>query len=195
MDLQILGPGTHHARFDDHPFGNELLGNCVGRDADLRKPLSIELDVHRFRKRSKELDLRDVFDENELLSEHLHHVIELSITVFVSVERQEHAVDIGVVVDHQRRPGSGRQVPLRVADLAPKLVPNLRQRLTGDRRTHLHRDGRLAWNVPRLDALDLAEFLNRELELVADLFLDLVRRRARVRGDDQRFLNGELWVL
>ena len=54
-------------------------------------------------------------------------VHDLGIGVPVAGDRQEDAVDIAVVVIDQRGPGSWRQLPLGVADLATQFIPDLGQ--------------------------------------------------------------------
>ena len=126
LERDVLGAYVDATCIDDDALGDELLADIIARNSNLRYAFPVELDVDDFGQDPKELDLRDVFHENQLAAKELGEVVKLAIAVLVSVERQEHAEHVGVVVIDQRGACARGQVRLRVTHLAAELIPNLR---------------------------------------------------------------------
>jgi len=103
--------------------------------------------------------------------------------------------DVAEIVAHVRAPRAGREGSLDVADLAPHLVPDLRQPVCPELRLDLHLHHRQTGRGPRLDEIDLRKLLHRHLDPVCDLELHLLRARPGVGRGDDRGLDGEEGIL
>src|SRR5262249_27439862 len=95
-------------------------------DAELRQPLPRDFEEDDFLLGAEELDLLDVWNQEQLAAHELGVAAQFREREAITSNGQEDAVDVAKVVDHHR-PASyrGRQLRLDVGNLATELVPNL----------------------------------------------------------------------
>ena len=110
-------------------------------------------------------------------------------------QSQEKAVNEAEVIADVRLARARRQQGLHVVDLAAHLVPDLRQPSRGVLRLYVDLDNRQARARDRVELGELRQLLDRPLETVGDLELDLLGAGARIGGDDGGGLDRELGVL
>src|SRR5215472_17076652 len=114
----------------------------------------------------------------------------------VAGNSQENAVDVSKIVDHHRFAADRRrQTGLDVVDLATQFIPDLRDPVSIVLILHYRGDYRPAARRLRFDATELTELLAGAFDRIGDLLCDFLGARARIRRDDQRFLDRELRIL
>ncbi len=180
LDRDELGADLHAPRVRDHVLLAQGLLDGGGTEPELGEAIAVGLDVDRLVALTPEGDLGHVLDQQQLLLVELGHVAQLGVGVVVAVDGDEDAPHVAEVVVHHRGAGTGRELALDVADLAPQLVPHLGQ----GELVVLVLDVGLDLGGPPvgggLDPVELAQLLDGLLDLVADLLLHLGGGGARV---------------
>ena len=128
VDRDELRSDLHAAGVGHEVLLPQLVDDHARRNAELRHAVAVQLDVDGLDALAEGLDLGDVLHQQQLAAQQVDELLELGVAVLVAEDRDEDAVDVAVVVDHQRRAGARRQARLGVADLAPQLVPDLGER-------------------------------------------------------------------
>jgi len=105
------------------------------------------------------------------------------------ISRDEYAVYISIVVDNNRLPRTGRQTAGGITDLAAQLIPHLRQSLCVVVVFNGNRQRRETTIRLGLHSVELTKLLNRYLQVIRNLLLDLLRRCARIRCHYERNLD------
>ena len=104
-------------------------------------------------------------------------------------DREKDAINVAEIVNHHRLPmHGGRQTGLRVIDLAPQLVSDLRDGVLVKPVLNDGADHRSATQGLRFDALELPESLASAFDWIGGLFGNFLGAGARIGGHDQRFL-------
>ena len=151
--------------------------------------------IDGFSLNAPQIDPRYAFDQAQLLAQSFGKALEIGIGVAVAHQGKLEAEYIAEVIVDRRAPGARRQVILDFPDLAPHLVPDLRQLGRAVSRQDLYLNIREACTRERLHIFQLLELLQRRLDPIGDLELDLPRPGAGIRGDDHRVLDGEFRIL
>ena len=174
--------------------GLQLLYDHAGGDAELRHPVAVRLDVDHLRLDAEEVDLGHVLHQQQLTAQKLGDLVQLRLRVALPVQGEEHPVHVAEIVVDDGRACARRQAALRVSHLPPQLVPHLGQGRLVVAVLDGGRHDRQAAKRHRLDLVELLQLLDRDLDLVAHLFLDLDGRRAGIRRCDHRVLDREVGV-
>ena len=104
----------------------ELAVDLLFVDAELRQPLPRDLEEDLLLLFAEQIDLLDVAHQQQLAAQELRVAAKLRLRVALAGNRQEDAVNVAEIVDHQRLAAHrGRQPGLDVVDFPAKLVPDL----------------------------------------------------------------------
>ena len=188
--LQIDGARVHH-----HVLLAKGRGDLVVSETQRGEPRLGYLHHHDPLRRPPLLHPRHSGHYRKLPAQVLDVLVELLGAEPVGGDRQQEAVDDAEVVGDHRGAGAGRKQPLRVGDLVAELVPDLGQAVGPVLALNVDADAREPGTGGRVQVLELGKLLDRLLQDVGDLELDLFRARAGVGGHHDRGLDGELGVL
>src|SRR5262245_65739047 len=127
MERDVLISDTHVAAVGGHVPRLEVTVDLLLVDAELRQPLPRDFEEDNFLLGAEELDLLDVWNQEQLAAHELGVAAQFCEREAFTGNGQEDAVDVAEIVDHHRPAAyRGRQLRLDVGDLATELVPNLR---------------------------------------------------------------------
>ena len=106
-------------RIADKVLLAQFIRNGRGGNSKLGNPIPRKFDVNGFLPLAVGLDLGHVLNEDQLPAKQIGHFLDLCVRILAPVHRNEYAVNVPVVVDHQGWACSGRQGRLGVTHLAP----------------------------------------------------------------------------
>ena len=186
-----LRRGLQHAGRHDRVLPGQRLEQLIGRDAERRELGVREFDEDLLVLRAVQIDLGDVLDLEQALTERLGDLFHLRIIGAVGGQHVEDRIDVAPFVIDRRPDQSGRQIVLDVGELLAKLVEELRH--VAGRRVVLERDlhRREAGFAVGRDLVDEGQLLHLLFDRIGDLRLHFRGCRARPHGGDDHELDGE----
>ena len=182
----FYGAGRHH-----RVLPSKRLEYRFRRDAKRREFGVGKLDVDLFVLRAVQVDLSDVLDLQQALSEPLGHLLHLGVVGALGREHIENRINVAVFIVDRQTDQSRGQVVLDVADLLAQLIEQLRhiacRRVVLE--SNLHRSE--GWLGVSRNLVEIGQLLELFLDRVGNLRLHLGSCCSRPHGGDHNHLDGE----
>ena len=193
--VDVVGVRLDHAGRRHVVLLRERIGDDLRADAELGELGAVHLDVDLLLLLADELDLLDARDVEQQAPRLLGLLAHLLIGVAIARHGVERAVDVVKAVVVVRAVDALWQLRLDVLAEVAHIFPGVAHLRLLDLVGELDVDDGLAIARLTLDVVEAARVLQLLLELVRDLLLHLLRRRARPGGRDDHLADRELRVL
>jgi len=196
LDAQVLVADQHLARIRHHVLRLQDLGDGVYRDAQLAEAGAGHLHIDDLFLLAADGYLAHPGHQHQLALDLVGKVPQVAPGIALAGEGRVDAVDVAEVVDDHRAARPRGELVFHVGDLAAQLVVDIGEVLGAILILELDQDVRHARpGDGRLDVPHLLHALDRILDVVSDLVLDLLGGGPGVKGDDLGQLDGEGRVL
>ena len=166
--------------------GKLIKGNAAGRHFRQR-----DINVNLLGDRAADGDLADAGHQHQLPAQLLGIADQLRIAKTVAGNGKEEAKHVAEIIVDEGGNHAWREEAGRIAHPAPQLIPDLRQLIGVVIRGDVHRNLRESVGRNRADVIQIGQLLQGIFQRKGDLFFDLLRRCARIVGNDHRRFNGK----
>src|SRR5271165_4898008 len=194
-DQDFFLPGLHHALRRDGVLGAEGGDQRGAVDPQASELLGRELHIDPLVLGPEDVDLRNVRQLEELLSDSVHIVPELTMSEPIGGKAVDDAVGVAELVVEAGADDALRQVVADVVDLLAHLIPDVRHLSRARRIFKIHEDRSLARGRVALQVVEVRRLLELALEPVGDLLERVADRGAGPPDLHHHGLDGEVGIL